>query len=345
VLGGLVGTLKLAGLLRPTAGSCELNGQPTHRQIGGIGLAFQHSRLQVQRPTVGADIAEAAGWTDHAGAGRPHTPEDPELAQRVAAALARVGLPPELAGRPVDQLSGGQLRRLPREGRMHRMWVGSKLAVLVLLTVATLLRPSWAQLAATALVVLLAVISARVPLSAVPRFPWWFWLTLAIGLVVAAVGNGTAHYVQLVCLSTLLMVLSAVVAWTTDLGDLAPAVRALGAPLRRIRLPVDEWALTTTLCVRSLPLIIDECRTLIAARRLRPRVRGVRPEAWARSLVDLLTAMMAVTIRRATDMGEAITVRGGDAKPPGRPIRVSWTDAVAVAIVAATCAAPAALGA
>jgi energy-coupling factor transport system ATP-binding protein len=442
----------MAGLLRPTAGSCELEGRPIHGQIGAIGLAFQHSRLQVQRSTVGGDIAEAAGWTVHAGPGRPHALEDPELARRVAAALERVGLPPELADRPVDQLSGGQLRRvaiagllaseprllildeplagldapsrhgladlltelrvssgltlvvvshdtdgldtacprtlrldrgrviddtrpsapprrpahvehpantrarragvgavilrrLPREGLMHRMWVGTKLAVLALLTVATLLDPSWAQLAATALVVLLAVITARVPRSAVPRFPWWFWLTLAVGLAVAAVGNGTAQYVQLVCLSTLFMVLSAVVAWTTDLGDLAPAVRMLGAPLRRVRLPVDEWALTTALCVRSVPLIIDECRTSIAARRLRPRVRGVRPEAWARSLVDLLTAMMAVTIRRATDMGEAIRVRGGDAKPPGRPIRVSWTDAVTVVVVAAACAAPAALGA
>jgi energy-coupling factor transporter ATP-binding protein EcfA2/energy-coupling factor transporter transmembrane protein EcfT len=439
----------MAGLLRPTAGSCELDGRPTHRQIGAIGLALQHSRLQVQRPTVGADIAEAAGWTVPAGPGRPHTLEDPELAGRVAATLARVGLPPELADRSVDQLSGGQLRRvaiagllareprllildeplagldapsrhglaelltelrvssgltlvvvshdtegldtacprtlqldrgrvlddtrpsppprrpphvdhpantrtrragvsavilrrLPREGLMHRMWVGTKLAVLVLLTVATLLHPSWAQLAATALVVLLAVISARVPRSAVPRFPWWFWLTLAVGLAVAAVGNGTAHYLQLVCLSTLFMVLSAVVAWTTDLGDLAPAVRMLGAPLRRVRLPVDEWAMTTALCVRSLPLIIDECRTSIAARRLRPGVRAIRPEAWAHSLIDLLTAMMAVTIRRATDMGEAITVRGGDA---GRPIRVSWTDAVTVVVVAAACAAPAALGA
>ncbi len=56
----------LAGLIRPTDGVCLLGSRPTHRQTGAVGLAFQHARLQLQRPTVAAEIADAAGWSGSA---------------------------------------------------------------------------------------------------------------------------------------------------------------------------------------------------------------------------------------------------------------------------------------
>jgi len=96
----------LAGLLRPEQGSCLLDGSPV--EIGAVALAFQHARLQVQLPTVGADLAAAAGMrgrTDWAVVGK---------------ALQTVGLDPALAARPVDQLSGGQLRRVALAGLLIR---------------------------------------------------------------------------------------------------------------------------------------------------------------------------------------------------------------------------------
>jgi energy-coupling factor transport system permease protein len=230
------------------------------------------------------------------------------------------------------------LRRLPHDSAMHRLWAGTKFIALALLTVATLLNPSWAQLLAITVVVGLAVIVARVPRSAVPRLPIWFWLITLAGLGFAALGHGTAHYLQLICLSALFMILSAVLAWTTALDEIAPALRTLGAPLRRVGVPIDEWAITTALCVRSLPLLLDECRTLLAARRLR-RQQPLRPGVALTSLLDLLTAAMAVTIRRAADMGDAITVRGGT-RLAARPVRLSWRDAVALGVVVAACVVP-----
>ncbi|MHB1534390.1 MAG: ABC transporter ATP-binding protein, partial [Acidimicrobiales bacterium] len=95
----------LAGLIRPSEGMCMLDGRPVTEQVGRVGLAFQHARLQVQRRTVGADLRAAAAIGN----------ED------AVAALHLVGLDPgTILHRPVDQLSGGQLRRVALAGLLAR---------------------------------------------------------------------------------------------------------------------------------------------------------------------------------------------------------------------------------
>ncbi|KAA0021272.1 ABC transporter ATP-binding protein [Antrihabitans cavernicola] len=93
----------MAGLIAPTAGTCELDGKPTTAQVGKVGLAFQHSRLQLQRRTVGAEVAS---WGGGIGSGQ------------VARALDAVGLDRGLASSAIDELSGGQARRVVLAGLM-----------------------------------------------------------------------------------------------------------------------------------------------------------------------------------------------------------------------------------
>jgi len=94
---------------------------------------------------------------------------------------------------------------------------------------------------------------------------------------------------------------------------------------------VEEWSVSLALAIRCLPLLVDETRTLVAARRLRPRNRRRRD----REALDLLAAELVVALRRAGELGAAIAARGGlgaiadDAKRPG------WRDAVALAVIAA----------
>jgi energy-coupling factor transport system ATP-binding protein len=95
----------LAGLLVPTEGSALLDGRPIADCVGQVALSFQHARLQLLRTTVGSDIRSAAG-VDEAAA---------------ADALRLVGLDPdEFASRMVDQLSGGQQRRVALAGLLAR---------------------------------------------------------------------------------------------------------------------------------------------------------------------------------------------------------------------------------
>lgn len=88
----------MAGLTTPSAGSALFDGRPISRDVGAVGLAFQHSRLQLQRRTVAEDI-EAAGGPEVGSA-------------KVARAMDAVGLDRRLAGREIDSLSGGQMRRV-----------------------------------------------------------------------------------------------------------------------------------------------------------------------------------------------------------------------------------------
>jgi energy-coupling factor transport system ATP-binding protein len=97
----------MAGLTIPTTGACLIDGRPTHEQVGAVALSFQAARLQLMRSRVDLEVASAAGFS--------HRDED-----RVAAALGVVGLDPTLAKRPIDQLSGGQMRRVVLAGLLAR---------------------------------------------------------------------------------------------------------------------------------------------------------------------------------------------------------------------------------
>ncbi|MBS1691724.1 MAG: ATP-binding cassette domain-containing protein [Actinobacteria bacterium] len=97
----------MAGLLAPTAGTCLLDGKRVSEQIGAVAVAFQAARLQLMRSRVGTEIAAAAGF-------------DADDIDRVTRALATVGLDPAIGRRRIDQLSGGQMRRVVLAGLLAR---------------------------------------------------------------------------------------------------------------------------------------------------------------------------------------------------------------------------------
>jgi energy-coupling factor transport system permease protein len=87
----------------------------------------------------------------------------------------------------------------------------------------------------------------------------------------------------------------------------------------------------TALALRAFPMLIDEFQVLYAARRLRPKQipqsRKARRQQQVREMIDLLAAAITVTMRRADEMGDAITARGGTgqlAAAPARPKLADW---------------------
>jgi energy-coupling factor transporter transmembrane protein EcfT len=237
------------------------------------------------------------------------------------------------------------LRYVPVASPVHRMWAGTKLIVVTVFSIATLQWPGWASLGVVAAVLALGLLVSRVPFGAVPRPPRWF----AIGLAMSAAFSlesgvhGLTEWLRFITLALLLFGLASLVGWTTLMADLAPALTRLLRPLRLLRVPVDEVVVTLALSVRCLPLLVEEMRTLHAARRMR---EPVVPSSWTgrvRYFHDVLVTALVSSLRRARELADAMEARGGPGAAVLTPLRLGWSDAAAFVVTAAAVAAMAML--
>ena len=244
-------------------------------------------------------------------------------------------------------------RYVPRSSPVHRIWPGTKVVALVAFGVAISLEPTWAGAGLVLFVLIGATALARVPIGALPRFPRWFWIGVGLTSISAflaggkpelhvghaRIGFGGLDRWGLFTLIILIFLLTtSVVGWTTRGGELTPALATLGAPARLLRVPVTEVVVVVALSVRCLPLLVDELRTLWAARRVRnPPV----PESF-RELVeqvhDIIVTSLVSAARRAQEMADAIEARGGFGNVvPSRP-ELRFEEVLAWLVIVATTA-------
>ncbi|MGO8849886.1 MAG: CbiQ family ECF transporter T component [Mycobacterium sp.] len=246
---------------------------------------------------------------------------------------------------------------VPGTSTIHDLWAGTKLLVVFGFSVLLTFYPGWVTIGLVAALVLAAARIAHIPRGVLPSIPRWLWITLAVGGITAAMAGGSPtiaisgldiglggalHFLRITVLSIVLLSLGLMVSWTTNVAEIAPALATLGRPLRVLRIPVDEWAVALALALRAFPMLVDEFQVLYAARRLRPksirRSRKTRPRRYAVELIDLLSAAITVTLRRADEMGDAITARGGTGQLSANPTRPKPADWVTLAIVIAVSA-------
>lgn len=231
------------------------------------------------------------------------------------------------------------LRQVPRSSPIHRLWAGTKLIAVLLISVTIVVAPSWISIGIIVGLLVVTAAIGHIPPTALPRPPLWIWGLFLVGaLLNLPLGlDAVLLFLRSTTFAFVLLGASLMIGWTTSMSDIAPAITVLGKPLTKLRLPVGEWAATVALCLRSLPLLIEEMRTMIAARRLRPK--SVLNSASDNSIVDLITATMSIAIRRATEMGEAITARGGSGQISAHPSRPHLPDALALIVVVLCCGA------
>ncbi len=254
------------------------------------------------------------------------------------------------------------LRPVPGQTVIHDLWAGSKLLIVAGIGVLLTFYPGWVPIGAVGMLVVMAAALARIPRGVLPSVPRWLWFLLALGALTATFAGGSPvialgsvdiglggllNFLRITALSIVLLGLGAMVSWTTNVAEIAPAVATLGRPLRPLRVPVDDWAVTVSLALRAFPMLIDEFRVLYAARQLRPKdvdaTRRARRSRWASEVIDLMAAAITVALRRADEMGDAITARGGAGQISAAPTRPKRRDWVTFAVVVAVCGAALAL--
>jgi energy-coupling factor transport system permease protein len=92
---------------------------------------------------------------------------------------------------------------------------------------------------------------------------------------------------------------------------LVEGLSMLMAPLRWLRLPVDDFALMTLLALRFLPTLLDEATQLLKAQSARGASFSTGPPgARAQSILALLVPFLRATLRRASELATALDARG-----------------------------------
>jgi energy-coupling factor transport system permease protein len=263
---------------------------------------------------------------------------------------------PTSARGPTRRRSRGVVLLVPVPGRsaIHDLWAGTKLLVVFGVSVLLTYNPGWVTIGLVGALLLASARIARIPRGAVPSPPRWMWIVFVVGGVTAALAGGSPvismggvniglggglNFLRVTTLSIVLIGLGAMLSWTTNVAEIGPALATLGRPLKVLRIPIDEWAVTLALALRAFPMLIEEFQVLYAARRLRPKqlppTRKQRRRQRGRELIDLLAAAIVVTLRRADEMGDAITARGGSGQLSAAPSRPKLADWVTLAITIA----------
>jgi energy-coupling factor transport system ATP-binding protein len=311
----------------------ELSGGQMRRiAIAGL-LASRPRVLVLDEPLAGLDRESRRGLLELLGHMRrddgltlvviSHDLEDMGLActRTIEVTDGTVALPGAPPGQPATpqparpRRGGLVFRAVPGTSALHRLGPAPKIAILAVATVVSFVVPQWPTIAALAVLLAAGAAAAKLPMTVVPRVPWPVAAIVLLGGAAAAAGSGLVLYLQSMLLTILFFALSLLLIWTTRVEDLPASFTRIASPLRRLGVPVNEWAYTVTFAVRTLPLLRDEFRVLIAARRLRSPLRAAnrRTRTLARSheLLDLVIAVVASAGRRASDLGRTATMRGG----------------------------------
>ena len=219
---------------------------------------------------------------------------------------------------------------IARSSPVHQMDARVKVCLLAAWSVALLLARSWAGvgLAALALAAVLAasrlpagrVLAAAAPVYAIAAFAVAFnalsgsgeapplaTLAPAAPLPPAAAGlSRGGHFGQRI---ELLAWGSLVVSCTSTSTELTDALRSLLAPLRVLRVPVDDVATTLSLAVRFIPLTAEELARVRDAQWSRGAALGEGLGARLRAGAGMMAPLFVGLFRRADALARAMDAR------------------------------------
>lgn len=194
---------------------------------------------------------------------------------------------------------------VPGDSPMHRLGVGWKYLIVVLLIVPAVTL-AWPGLSLTALVasaLLLAV--ARLPLGYALRLPSGILILAAVlagyQLLLGAPGLAVAVAANLVTAIYASRLLTATTTATVLVDALTSALR----PLRAVRINPELVGLAVALMLRSVPVLLDAFGEVRMAARARGRERNP---------FTLVTPVVVRAVGHAQATGAALAARGLDAE-------------------------------
>jgi energy-coupling factor transport system permease protein len=214
---------------------------------------------------------------------------------------------------------------VPADSPLHRLDAAAKLGIVAALTAALFMASGFAGLAVLAAAVAVAVALSTVPLRAVARglvaisFIAVFTIVansfvgkpgeaalLRVGPA-AVYGTGVSVGLFFAVRIIVLVVGTTLLTLTTSPVQLSGGLERVLAPLKLVRVPVGDLAMTLTIALRFIPTTAEEAEGIVMAQQARGAVfdRG-GPAARARAYAPVLVPLFFQLFRRADALATAM---------------------------------------
>lgn len=244
----------------------------------------------------------------------------------------------------------------PTQSFVHKMDPRIKLLALIAFIVLLFVANNFYALATCALLIISALIAARVPFGRVLRSVkgiifilvftavlnllfhsgktvYWQWWYLKITL------EGIIFTAFLILRLFFLVMASSVLTLTTTPVALTDGIESLLKPLKYIKFPVHELALIMSIALRFIPTLIDETNRIISAQK----ARGADFESGnifkrIKAIIPILIPLLISAFRRAEELGDAMDARcysGSKNRTKFKKLHFGWRDAVTCLLFAA----------
>ena len=136
----------------------------------------------------------------------------------------------------------------------------------------------------------------------------------------------------IVRIAALVLGTSLLLTYTTTPMELTDALESLLSPLKKIRVPVHEFAMMMSLALRFVPTLIEETEKIINAQK----ARGADFETGglirrAKALVPVLIPLFVSSFRRATELATAMECRcytGGEGRTRMNALKLHARDLI-----------------
>ena len=144
--------------------------------------------------------------------------------------------------------------------------------------------------------------------------------TFPIGPIIAT-QLSTWYLMDFFIIFVVLYALALLLTMTTTPVALIEGLTMLLSPLRRLKLPVDDFALMTLIALRFIPTLIEEGEQLIKAQTARGATisRGSLRDRF-QSVTAMFTPFLQGALRRATDLATALDARGYEVENRRTPL-------------------------
>lgn len=231
---------------------------------------------------------------------------------------------------------------------VHALDPAAKLGIVSAFTVGLFTAGTFPGLTLLAVTVIVGTLAASVPISAALRGVRTVSLILVLTILANALrwepatvalvrvgplavdGEGLASGVFFAVRIVLLVVGTSLLTLTTSPVELAGGIERVFAPLRWLRVPVGDLAMTLTIALRFIPTTVEEADRIMTAQT----ARGARfdrggPIARARAYAPVLVPLFFNLFRRADELAtamEARCYRGSDGRTQLRESRMRPAD-------------------